>query len=174
MELNLRQHHFLKLLNDYDCEIDYHLGKTNVVADALSRKVIANLRTLFAKMKQYDDGTILAELQVKPTLVEEIKAKQILDSSLLSIIEQVEQEFKHAILSEAHSSPYAMHPGRDILESERECVDKQRVIDHLSPPQALPRADSVRGAQLLVHESSGTGPVRPNQVELSQVTKPTR
>ncbi|GKF91353.1 hypothetical protein Tco_0275054, partial [Tanacetum coccineum] len=26
------------LLNNYDCEIRYHLGKANVVADALSRK----------------------------------------------------------------------------------------------------------------------------------------
>ncbi|GKA68301.1 putative reverse transcriptase domain-containing protein [Tanacetum coccineum] len=28
----------IKLLSDYDCEIRYHLGKANVVADALSRK----------------------------------------------------------------------------------------------------------------------------------------
>ncbi|GJT53614.1 hypothetical protein Tco_0988668 [Tanacetum coccineum] len=37
-ELNMRQHRWLELLSDYDCEIRYHLGKANVVADALSRK----------------------------------------------------------------------------------------------------------------------------------------
>ncbi|GKD99755.1 putative reverse transcriptase domain-containing protein [Tanacetum coccineum] len=37
-ELNMRQHHWLELLSDYDCEIRYHSGKANVVADALSRK----------------------------------------------------------------------------------------------------------------------------------------
>ncbi|GKA73038.1 putative reverse transcriptase domain-containing protein [Tanacetum coccineum] len=37
-ELNMRQRHWLKLLSDYDCEIRYHSGKENVVADALSRK----------------------------------------------------------------------------------------------------------------------------------------
>nr|GEU98749.1 putative reverse transcriptase domain-containing protein [Tanacetum cinerariifolium] len=37
-ELNMRQRHWLELLSDYDCEIRYHLGKANVVADALSRK----------------------------------------------------------------------------------------------------------------------------------------
>ncbi|GJX90620.1 putative reverse transcriptase domain-containing protein [Tanacetum coccineum] len=34
----MRQRRWLELLSDYDCDICYHLGKTNVVADALSRK----------------------------------------------------------------------------------------------------------------------------------------
>ncbi|GJX64091.1 reverse transcriptase domain-containing protein [Tanacetum coccineum] len=37
-ELNMRQCRWLELLGDYDCEICYHPGKANVVADALSRK----------------------------------------------------------------------------------------------------------------------------------------
>ncbi|GJW82792.1 putative reverse transcriptase domain-containing protein [Tanacetum coccineum] len=37
-ELNMRQRRWLELLNDYDCEICYHPGKANVIADALSRK----------------------------------------------------------------------------------------------------------------------------------------
>ncbi|KAL0549287.1 hypothetical protein IC582_013768 [Cucumis melo] len=38
-ELNMRQRRWLELVKDYDCEILYHPGKANVVADALSRKV---------------------------------------------------------------------------------------------------------------------------------------
>ncbi|GKA09908.1 reverse transcriptase domain-containing protein [Tanacetum coccineum] len=42
----MRQRRWLELLSDYDCEIRYHSGKANVVADALSRKERSNpLRT---------------------------------------------------------------------------------------------------------------------------------
>ncbi|GJX81335.1 putative reverse transcriptase domain-containing protein [Tanacetum coccineum] len=37
-ELNMRQRRWIKLFSDYECEIRYHLGKANVVADALRRK----------------------------------------------------------------------------------------------------------------------------------------
>nr|GEV43640.1 putative reverse transcriptase domain-containing protein [Tanacetum cinerariifolium] len=43
-ELNMRQRRWLELLADYDCEIRYHLGKANVVADALSQKRIIKSR----------------------------------------------------------------------------------------------------------------------------------
>ncbi|GKC67531.1 putative reverse transcriptase domain-containing protein [Tanacetum coccineum] len=53
-ELNMRQCHWLELLSDYDCEIRYHPGKENVVADALSRKERIKplrVRALFPKQK---------------------------------------------------------------------------------------------------------------------------
>nr|GEX90540.1 putative reverse transcriptase domain-containing protein [Tanacetum cinerariifolium] len=37
-ELNMRQRRWLKLLSDYDCDIHYHPGKANVIADALNGK----------------------------------------------------------------------------------------------------------------------------------------
>nr|GFA17856.1 putative reverse transcriptase domain-containing protein [Tanacetum cinerariifolium] len=37
-ELNMKQHCWLELLSDYDCEIRYHIGKANVVADTLRQK----------------------------------------------------------------------------------------------------------------------------------------
>ena len=37
-DLNMRQHRWMEFLEDYDFILHYHLGKENVVADALSRK----------------------------------------------------------------------------------------------------------------------------------------
>ncbi|GJU87460.1 putative reverse transcriptase domain-containing protein [Tanacetum coccineum] len=45
-ELNMRQRRWLELLADYDCEIRYHSGKANVIADALSRKEPLRIRSL--------------------------------------------------------------------------------------------------------------------------------
>ena len=39
-ELNMRQRRWLELLKDYDFSLNYHPGKANVVADALSRKTL--------------------------------------------------------------------------------------------------------------------------------------
>ena len=36
--INIRQRGLLELLKDYDCTIEFHPGKANTVADALSRK----------------------------------------------------------------------------------------------------------------------------------------
>ena len=38
-ELNMRQRRWFELVRDYDCSINYHPSKANVVADALSRKL---------------------------------------------------------------------------------------------------------------------------------------
>nr|GEV41276.1 hypothetical protein [Tanacetum cinerariifolium] len=47
-ELNMKQRRWLDLLSDYDCEIQYHPGKANMVADTLSRKERSKLLRVWA------------------------------------------------------------------------------------------------------------------------------
>ena len=52
----MRQQRWLELVKDYDCEILYHLGKANCVADALSKKSMATVMSIrmMPKMLQKD------------------------------------------------------------------------------------------------------------------------
>ena len=43
LNLNMRQRRWLDVVDDYDCDILYHPGKTNVVAHALSLKAVSTL-----------------------------------------------------------------------------------------------------------------------------------
>ena len=67
-ELNLRQRRWLELLKDYDCIIDYHLGKTNVVAYSLSRKTVVAMSLEHSEWRLADNGAILAQLTAQPIL----------------------------------------------------------------------------------------------------------
>ena len=67
-ELNLRQRRWLELFKDYDFIIDYHPGKANVVADALSRKTVAALSLQHGDWRLAEDGALLAQLKAQPIL----------------------------------------------------------------------------------------------------------
>ena len=62
----------MELIKDYDCVIDYHPGKANVVADSLSRKSVQMLRALNAHFSLSDNGAIVAELIAKPNLLNRV------------------------------------------------------------------------------------------------------
>ncbi|GJR45956.1 putative reverse transcriptase domain-containing protein [Tanacetum coccineum] len=58
-ELNMRQHRWLELLSDYDCEIRYHPGKANVVEARKEKNVgTEDLCSMIKKLEQRTDGTL--------------------------------------------------------------------------------------------------------------------
>ena len=67
-ELNLRQCWWLELFKDCDCIVDYHSGKANVVADALSRKTIYVSSPKHGTWRFTYDGALLAQLRAMPKL----------------------------------------------------------------------------------------------------------
>ena len=81
-ELNLRQRRWLELFKDYDCIIDYHPGKANIVADALSRKTVVAMSLQYSDWRLGDDGAMLAQLEAQPILKQMIIDAQKNDEEL--------------------------------------------------------------------------------------------
>ena len=126
----------MELINDYDCMIDYHLGKANVLADALSRKSMQTLRGLNVHLSLSDNGTVVAELIARLKMLNRVLEAQKRDEKISSIVSQIgndkETEFtvnenrvlyykdqvcvldgndlRKVILEEAHNGSFAIHP----------------------------------------------------------------
>ena len=104
-ELNMRQRRWLELIKDYDCSINYHPGKANVVADALSRKSFSFLAALLTTQKEIikdlermgieivlgDSQVFMASLTIQPTLIEKIKSSHVDIAQIVKIIEEVQE-----------------------------------------------------------------------------------
>ena len=56
------------MFKDYDCIVDYHQGKTIVVADALSRKAMSALSLQHSRWRIASDGVFLAQLKAQLVL----------------------------------------------------------------------------------------------------------
>ncbi|KAA3461865.1 integrase [Gossypium australe] len=116
-ELNLRQRRWIELLKDYDYTIEYHPGKANVVADALNRRAMSDLKVMFAHISLFDDGSLLVELKVKLTWIEHIRDKQLGDESLSSRFRQLESgsTSNFGLNNEGGNKTY-----RDLLKAEHQ------------------------------------------------------
>ena len=76
------------LFKDYDCIIDYHPGRANVVADALSRKTVA-MTLQHSEWRLTDDGAILAQLTTQPILNQMMISAQKNDVELQKKVQMV-------------------------------------------------------------------------------------
>nr|GEW31230.1 putative reverse transcriptase domain-containing protein [Tanacetum cinerariifolium] len=104
-ELNLRQQRWIKLLCDYDCEIRYHPGIENVVANALSRKERDKpLRVRALMMTVHND----LPMQIREAQKEAMKEK---NHVLLPRFGRL----GNLVMHESHKPKYSIHPGSDKM-----------------------------------------------------------
>ena len=78
----------MELIKDYDRVINYHPGKANVVASALSRKSVQTLRALNAHLSLLDDGAIVAKLMARPNMLHQVQEAQNSDEKIAAIVSQ--------------------------------------------------------------------------------------
>ena len=126
-ELNLRQRRWLELIKYYDCTIEYHPGKANVVVDALSRRLesslchmrsgylplLVDLRALGVILEAEDSGALLATFHVRPLLVDQIQTGQLQDPHMIKLKEEIERGKK---------GEFQIRDDGMIVKGQRMCV----------------------------------------------------
>ncbi|KAL0286257.1 UNVERIFIED_CONTAM: putative mitochondrial protein [Sesamum calycinum] len=125
-ELNLRQRRWIELLKDYDYTIDYHPGKANIVADALSRKTVDQLASMICYNMEYlttlramdahftvGGDMLLATMQVKQSLKDKIRDTQDKDPYLQKMKTKVQ---------EGKNNQFIIQDDGMLLNGKRVCV----------------------------------------------------
>ncbi|GKB29871.1 putative reverse transcriptase domain-containing protein [Tanacetum coccineum] len=135
-ELNMRQRCWLEFLSDYDCDIRYHPGKANIVADALSHK--ERIEPLRVQALVMTIGLDFPK-QILEAQIEALKPENLENEDLGGMIrndlpkEKLEPradgtlclngrswlpcygDLRSVIMHESHKSKYYIHPGSEKM-----------------------------------------------------------
>ncbi|KAL6324711.1 hypothetical protein AAG906_015294 [Vitis piasezkii] len=124
----------METLEDFNFTLQYHPGKANVVADALSRKaqcVLSGLVVYESKMYDYinefnpcfdvhDSGACFCTLVAQPTILQKVIEAQRKDTKLEGIRSRI--MVKEEVMKEAHHSRFTVHPGETKMYHDLKVV----------------------------------------------------
>jgi hypothetical protein len=133
LNLNLRQRRWLELIKDYDLGINYHPGKANVVANALSRRShVSQLvvdRMPFELCEEFDKlnlrivaNTKATEMEVGSNLLQEIRKGQVEDEKIQEIKCNIKEEKSLGFLEDEEGVLWYM--GKICVPNIKELKDK--------------------------------------------------
>ncbi|GJT06390.1 putative reverse transcriptase domain-containing protein [Tanacetum coccineum] len=129
-ELNMRQRRWIELFSDYDYEIRYHPGKTNVVVDALSRKERLKPRRARAMSMTIHSSIKARILEAQSEAFKNVNALAEMLKGLDKQLERKEDgglylaeriwvpvygNLRTLIMNEAHATRYSIYPGADKM-----------------------------------------------------------
>jgi hypothetical protein len=145
----------LELIKDYDLAINYHLGKDNVVADALSRRSHVNMlatRELLPEFcKEFEKlnlgwvlNTEVITMEVDSTLEQDIRKGQLEDAKIQEIKEQIKEE---------KSPGFSVDEPGTLWYKKRLCVPEVKEIRELILHEAYDSAYSIHpGSTKMYHD----------------------
>ncbi|XP_077223986.1 uncharacterized protein LOC143858257 [Tasmannia lanceolata] len=145
-ELNMRQRCWLELLKDYDLTISYHIGKANMVADALSRKSSINLATLITS-QNYQASIQMAPFEPlygrrcrSPICWDDVCERRLLGADLVQqSVDKIQLIREHLRTVQSRQKSYA-----DIRRRELEFQIGDKLLLKVSPTKGVMRF-GVRG-----------------------------
>ncbi|XP_016172831.1 uncharacterized protein LOC107615247 [Arachis ipaensis] len=113
-ELNMRQKRWMELLKDYDFELSYHPGKSNVVANALSRK---SLTISWMRIMEEELVDKFVDLKLD---IGEVTGRSCLNQLKFQVLGSFPKSFRYEAMSQYRiSSTNGWTVGEDYSDVER-------------------------------------------------------